>query len=45
MTLVLDFCLIGVLIVGIWLFHRPAEAKYGNLTAAAALACAMGLVI
>jgi NAD(P) transhydrogenase subunit beta len=45
MTLVLDFCLIGVLIVGIWLFHRPVEAKYGNLTAAAALACAMGLVI
>lgn len=45
MTLVLDFGLIVVLIVGIWLFQKPSTAKYGNLTAAAALACAMGLVI
>jgi NAD(P) transhydrogenase subunit beta len=45
MTLVLDFGLIFVLIVGIWLFQKPSTAKYGNLTAAAALACAMGLVI
>ncbi len=45
MNMALDFCLIGVLIVGIWLFRRPSEAKYGNLAAAAALACAMGLVI
>ncbi len=45
MTLVLDFGLIVVLIIGIWLFQKPSTAKYGNLTAAAALACAMGLVI
>jgi NAD(P) transhydrogenase subunit beta len=45
MTLALDFGLIFVLIAGIWLFQKPATAKYGNLAAAAALACAMGLVI
>ncbi|MDZ7666824.1 MAG: NAD(P)(+) transhydrogenase (Re/Si-specific) subunit beta [Desulfotignum sp.] len=45
MNMVLDFGLIAVLIVGIWLFQKPSTAKHGNLLAAAALACAMGLVI
>jgi proton-translocating NAD(P)+ transhydrogenase subunit beta len=45
MNLFLDFCVIGILILGIWLFHWPHRAKFGNLTAAFALACAAGLVI
>ncbi len=45
MNLFLDFCVIGILILGFWLFHWPHRAKYGNLTAAFALTCAAGLVI
>lgn len=45
MNLFLDFCVIGILILGIWLFHWPHRAKFGNLTAAFALICAMGLVL
>ncbi|MBW2655806.1 MAG: NAD(P)(+) transhydrogenase (Re/Si-specific) subunit beta, partial [Deltaproteobacteria bacterium] len=45
MTLFLDFSVIGILILGIWLFRRPNTAKLGNLTAAFALTCAAGLVL
>jgi len=45
MNLSLDFCVIGILILGIWLFHWPHRAKFGNLTAAFALACAAGLIL
>ncbi len=45
MNLFLDFCVIGTLILGIWLFHWPHRAKFGNLTAAFALACAMALIL
>jgi len=45
MNLFLDFCVIGILILGLWLFHWPHRAKYGNLTAAFALACAAALII
>ena len=44
-NLSLDFCVIAILILGIWLFHWPHRAKFGNLTAAFALACAAGLVL
>ena len=44
-TLFLDFFIIGLMILGIWLFQRPMQAKYGNLVAAAALAFAAFLVI
>lgn len=44
-NLAMDFCVIGILILGIWLFHWPHRAKFGNLTAAFALACAAGLVV
>ncbi len=45
MNLLLDFCVIAILILGIWLFHWPHRAKFGNLTAAFALACAAALVL
>ncbi|MBC2705801.1 MAG: NAD(P)(+) transhydrogenase (Re/Si-specific) subunit beta [Desulfobacula sp.] len=45
MNLFLDFCVIGILILGIWLFRWPNTAKFGNLTAAFALTCAAGLVL
>ena len=45
LNLSLDFCVIGILILGIWLFHWPHRAKFGNLTAAFALACAAVLVL
>jgi len=45
LNLFLDFCVIGILILGIWLFHWPHRAKFGNLTAAFALTCAAGLVV
>jgi len=45
MNLFLDFSVIGILILGIWLFHWPHRAKFGNLTAAFALACAAALVL
>ncbi|MCD4719614.1 MAG: NAD(P)(+) transhydrogenase (Re/Si-specific) subunit beta [Desulfobacula sp.] len=45
LNLSLDFCVIGILILGIWLFHWPHRAKFGNLTAAFALTCAAGLVL
>jgi H+-translocating NAD(P) transhydrogenase subunit beta len=45
LNLVPDFCVIGILILGIWLFRRPFLAKYGNLAAAAALGLAAALVI
>ncbi len=45
MSLFFDFCVIAILILGIWLFHWPHRAKFGNLTAAFALACAMVLVL
>jgi len=45
MNLFLDFCVIGILITGIWLFRWPHRAKFGNLTAAFALACAAALIL
>ncbi|MBU8848494.1 MAG: NAD(P)(+) transhydrogenase (Re/Si-specific) subunit beta, partial [Desulfobacterales bacterium] len=45
MNLFLDFCVIGILILGIWLFRWPTTAKFGNLTAAFALTCAACLVL
>ncbi|MBU2455984.1 MAG: NAD(P)(+) transhydrogenase (Re/Si-specific) subunit beta, partial [Proteobacteria bacterium] len=45
MNLFADFCVIAILILGIWLFRWPHRAKFGNLTAAFALACAAGLVL
>ncbi|MBU1696278.1 MAG: NAD(P)(+) transhydrogenase (Re/Si-specific) subunit beta, partial [Proteobacteria bacterium] len=45
MNLFLDFSVIGILILGIWLFHWPHRAKFGNLTAAFALACAAALIL
>ena len=45
MNLFLDFSVIGILILGIWLFRWPHRAKFGNLTAAFALACAVALVL
>ncbi|MCP4721629.1 MAG: protein PntB, partial [Desulfobacteraceae bacterium] len=45
MNLLLDFCVIAILILGIWLFRWPHRAKFGNLTAAFALACAAVLVL
>ena len=37
MTLLIDFTVIVILIVGIWQFREPLRAKNGNLTAALAL--------
>jgi len=45
MNLVMDFCVIAILILGIWLFRWPDRAKFGNLTAAFALACGAALVL
>ncbi|MCK5541535.1 MAG: NAD(P)(+) transhydrogenase (Re/Si-specific) subunit beta [Desulfobacula sp.] len=45
MNLFLDFSVIGILILGIWLFHWPHRAKLGNLVAAFALTCAAVLVL
>jgi NAD(P) transhydrogenase subunit beta len=45
MNLLLDFCVIAILILGIWLFRWPHRAKFGNLTAAFALTCAAALVL
>ncbi|MCP3899910.1 MAG: protein PntB [Desulfobacteraceae bacterium] len=44
-NLFLDFSVISILILGIWLFRWPNWAKLGNLTAAFALTCAAGLVL
>jgi len=44
-TLLIDFSVIAVLIVGIWQFRAPRGAKFGNLTAAFALLCAFILVL
>ncbi|MCK5836682.1 MAG: NAD(P)(+) transhydrogenase (Re/Si-specific) subunit beta [Desulfobacula sp.] len=45
MNLFLDFSVIGILILGIWLFRWPHRAKFGNLTAAFALTCAAVLIL
>lgn len=45
LNLLLDFSVIAILILGIWLFRWPHRAKFGNLTAAFALACAAVLVL
>lgn len=44
-TLLIDFSVIAVLIVGIWQFRAPRGARFGNLTAAFALLCAFILVL
>ncbi len=43
--LLVDFAIIGLLLVGIGQFTRPQRARLGNLTAAAALAVALGVVL
>lgn len=45
MTLLLDFSVIFVLIAGIWQFHEPRKASFGNLTAGFSLLCAFVLVL
>ena len=45
MTLLIDFSVILILIVGIWQFRQPRGARFGNLTAAFALLCAFVLVL
>lgn len=45
LNLFLDFLVIGILILGIWLFRWPHWAKLGNLTAAFALTLGAGLVL
>ncbi|SEA56656.1 NAD(P) transhydrogenase subunit beta [Desulfuromusa kysingii] len=45
MALVLDFSIIAVLFIGIWLFRDPVGAKRGNLIAALALSLAFILVL
>lgn len=45
MTLLIDFTIIAMLIVGIALFREPRKARFGNWTAAFALLCALTLVL
>lgn len=45
MTLLVDFTVIVILIIGIWQFREPLLAKNGNLTAAMALFLAFILVL
>ena len=45
LTLLIDFAVITVLIVGIWQFRAPRGARFGNWTAALALLCAFILVL
>ncbi|TKB24600.1 hypothetical protein FCL47_17345 [Desulfopila sp. IMCC35006] len=45
MTLLIDFTVIVILIIGIWQFREPLRAKNGNLTAALALFLAFTLVL
>ncbi|MFZ0614052.1 MAG: NAD(P)(+) transhydrogenase (Re/Si-specific) subunit beta [Desulfobacterales bacterium] len=45
MTPFIDFSVILLLIVGIWLFREPRKARLGNLAAALALLCAFVLVL
>lgn len=42
--LLIDFVIIAILILGIWQFKTPRGARTGNLTAALALLCALGVV-
>jgi len=41
----IDVVVIALCIVGIWLFRTPRGARYGNLAAALAMACAFALVL
>jgi NAD(P) transhydrogenase subunit beta len=43
--LLVDLAIIGLLLVGVGQFTRPERARWGNLTAAAALAVALGIVL
>lgn len=45
MTLLIDFTVIAILIIGIWQFREPLRAKHGNMTAALALFLAFILVL
>lgn len=45
MTLLIDFTVITILIIGIWQFREPLRAKYGNLLAALALFLAFILIL
>jgi NAD/NADP transhydrogenase beta subunit len=40
----IDFVIIAILILGIWQFRTPRGARGGNLTAAFAMLCALGVV-
>jgi len=41
----LDFCILGLVFWGIWMFRHPARAKKGNLIAATAMVLAAGIVL
>jgi H+-translocating NAD(P) transhydrogenase subunit beta len=41
----IDGVVVALCIVGIWLFRTPRGARYGNLAAALAMACAFALVL
>ncbi len=43
--LAVDFVIILILILGIWRFNAPQTARSGNLLAAFALLCALGVVL
>lgn len=45
MSLLIDFIVIALLVIGIWQFREPLRAKHGNLTAALALFLAFILVL
>lgn len=45
MTMLNNFIVIAVLIIGIWQFREPLRARYGNLTAAFALFLAFSLIL
>ena len=43
--LTIDFAVIAICIIGIWLFRNPKGARWGNLAAASAMLIAFGLVL
>ncbi|MBN2021676.1 MAG: NAD(P)(+) transhydrogenase (Re/Si-specific) subunit beta [Pirellulales bacterium] len=43
--LIIDVAVVAMLIVGVGLFRTPDRARWGNLTAVAALACALAAVL
>lgn len=43
--LLIDLAILAILILGLWRFRTPRDARKGNLTAAFALVCALGVVL